>query len=96
MEREKALERFITETARTLASHKDTLAGHTNELKKIDAEFKAFHEAMKKQAALLVTLDALVKGHEDLLAKLDAEVRQKLAEREGSRVEHRGGGGGVT
>jgi len=94
MEKEKALERFITETARTLASHKDTLAGHTSELKKIDAEFKAFHEAMKKR--LLVTLDALVKGHEDLLAKLDAEVRQKLAEREGSRVEHCGGSGGVN
>ena len=56
MENEKALEMFITETARTLASHTDGLAGHTAELKKVDAEFAAFHEAMKKQAETIIEL----------------------------------------
>ncbi len=48
MENEKALEKFITETARTLASHTDGLAGHT--------AFAAFHEAMKKQAETIIEL----------------------------------------
>ena len=96
MENEKALEKFITETARTLASHTDGLAGHTAELKKVDAEFAAFHEAMKKQAETIIELRDLVMKHEDLLNKLDAAVTKALAERDLPRVEHKHRGGGVN